>query len=222
MDTSIRFAEGLAVKTHFLEINKTFGVLDLSFLKSWTFEELSIDMDPVVFLNYCLSQGLQFDCKAFDVSFLRMFQFDQSIFEKMMRVMPQLTKLSARGCNWSPALSLLLEDNLKQWPQICKVDLDDNFAIESWSVPLKSFSARGLFKNHGSFMFQNFAQWPLEHLSVDVTDDCLEAFFQFLSRSPCKSIEVWMSKVQTSDKLLQLSAQYVSKVQVPQLTFHFS
>lgn len=114
MDTSVQFAENLSVHTEFLELNQAFAPLELSYIQSWSFDDLSIDMDPNDLLNHCMARGLQLPNKTFDVSFLRMFQFDQNFFQKMMHVMPNLTRLIARGCNWSPALAKLLEDGLSR------------------------------------------------------------------------------------------------------------
>jgi len=151
-----------------------------------------------------------------------MFQFDETLFRKMMWVMPRLNHLSARACNWSPALASALEDVLKQWPQICKLDLDDNFAIETWNTPMTVFSAEGLFRNNLGSMFQRFAEWPLKQLAIDLTNESLENFFDFVVRSQLEYLSVHVSKVQVSSQFVELSEKYVSQIHISKIVFHFS
>jgi len=68
MDARMRFAHHLKVVTDHLDMAVHGPLEDLSYLQSWSFRSLTVDMNPTVFLDHCIAEGLQFDNEKFDVS----------------------------------------------------------------------------------------------------------------------------------------------------------
>lgn len=98
--------------------------------------------------------------------------------------MPHLVSFKACACNWSPLMAQMLEDNLIMWPQIKRLNLNDNYAISYNGPALKELHARGL-----ALPFAQMHGWPLEKLTVTVTQDNSVEFFQFLRQAAVQCVD---------------------------------